>query len=274
MWQIAPAPAPAPAGPPRRPLGQALADAATIGIMQERDIRQGEVVAEQLWHAQQPGGDRAGQGVLVQHHQVSMDVPFERLRTCACNHNECLVEVARRAVRGELDLTALRVATRVLCAGGAPIGERTPASRFLAGVLMVQLEIGAVDAIARLRGHAALIDCPFMEVAEVVVGGRLHLRRAGRSRQQTRLHSARLGRMAAGSRPSGVQDPAAAEERSGRRGSGARAPTADAAASTGSAGNHDAPRTSWVVTRHGACEVSGWPEAMTHGAASDSLPSF
>lgn len=44
-----------------------------------------------------------------------------------------------------------------------------------AGVVIAQLGVSAVDAIARLRGHAALINRPLPEVALGVLAGRLQL---------------------------------------------------------------------------------------------------
>jgi hypothetical protein len=40
-------------------------------------------------------------------------------------------------------------------------------------MVMAQLRVGSVDAIARLRGRAALIDQPVTEVAQMVIDRRL-----------------------------------------------------------------------------------------------------
>jgi AmiR/NasT family two-component response regulator len=42
-----------------------------------------------------------------------------------------------------------------------------------AGIVMTELAVGSVDAIARLRGQAALMDRPVVEVAQLVIDGRL-----------------------------------------------------------------------------------------------------
>jgi hypothetical protein len=43
-----------------------------------------------------------------------------------------------------------------------------------AGMVMVQLSVGPADAIARLRGYAALTDRPLTEVARAVLDRSLH----------------------------------------------------------------------------------------------------
>ena len=78
-------------------LGQALADVATIGILQERAIRHGEVLNEQLQGAL---NNRVvieqAKGVLAQYGGLSPDVAFDQLRRYARNHNLKLAELARR----------------------------------------------------------------------------------------------------------------------------------------------------------------------------------
>jgi transcriptional regulator with GAF, ATPase, and Fis domain len=87
-------------------LGQALADVATIGILQERAIRQAEVVAEQLQTALSSRVIiEQAKGVLAHHGNLSMDVAFDRLRSYARSHNERLTEVARRLVEHALPPT-------------------------------------------------------------------------------------------------------------------------------------------------------------------------
>lgn len=85
-------------------LGQALADVATIGILQERAIRRAEVVNEQLQMALTSRVMiEQAKGVLSQHSGVAMDAAFDQLRRYARSHNEKLAEVAGRVVRRELD---------------------------------------------------------------------------------------------------------------------------------------------------------------------------
>jgi transcriptional regulator with GAF, ATPase, and Fis domain len=84
-------------------LGQALADVATIGILQERAIRRAEVVAEQLQTALTSRVIiEQAKGVLAHYGGLTMDVAFDRLRSYARSHNDRLTEVARRLVEHNL----------------------------------------------------------------------------------------------------------------------------------------------------------------------------
>ncbi len=86
-------------------LGQALADIATIGILQERAIRRGEVLTEQLQAALNSRVIiEQAKGVLAQRGNLTMHVAFDRLRHYARSHNLRLTEVARQIV--ETDLAA------------------------------------------------------------------------------------------------------------------------------------------------------------------------
>ena len=81
-------------------LGQALADVATIGILQERAIRRGEVLSEQLQAALNSRVIiEQAKGVLAQRGNLSMHAAFDRLRHYARGHNLRLTEVARQIVR-------------------------------------------------------------------------------------------------------------------------------------------------------------------------------
>jgi GAF domain-containing protein len=89
-------------------LAQALADVATIGILQERAIRRGEVLNEQLQTALNSRVIiEQAKGVLAQRLAVSVDVAFDRLRRYARANNLRLAEVARRTVEGQLDVSLL-----------------------------------------------------------------------------------------------------------------------------------------------------------------------
>ena len=89
-------------------LGQALADVATIGILQERAIRQGEVVTEQLQNALTSRVIiEQAKGVVAQHFTVGMDTAFDRLRRYARRNNLRLAELARDLVDRTLDLAVL-----------------------------------------------------------------------------------------------------------------------------------------------------------------------
>src|SRR3954447_23367680 len=92
---------PGPLPGPDLALGQALADVATIGILQERAIRRGEVLNEQLQSAL---NNRViieqAKGVVAQLLGLGMDDAFGVLRNHARRYNQRLVEVARAAVAG------------------------------------------------------------------------------------------------------------------------------------------------------------------------------
>jgi hypothetical protein len=76
-------------------LAQALADAATIGILQQRTIRQGEVAAAQLQAALTSRVViEQAKGVLAERLQVSTDEAFGVLRTAARSRGRLLSEVA------------------------------------------------------------------------------------------------------------------------------------------------------------------------------------
>jgi transcriptional regulator with GAF, ATPase, and Fis domain len=86
-------------------LGQALADVATIGILQERAIRRGEVLNEQLQTALDSRVViEQAKGVLAQHAALGMDAAFDALRRHARTHGVRLAELARQVVEGRVDL--------------------------------------------------------------------------------------------------------------------------------------------------------------------------
>jgi hypothetical protein len=80
-------------------LGQALADVATISILQERAIRQGEVLSEQLQTALTSRVIiEQAKGVVAERGNLTMDVAFERLRQYARRRNLRLSEISRQVV--------------------------------------------------------------------------------------------------------------------------------------------------------------------------------
>lgn len=91
-----------------RHVAQALADTATIGIIQERAIARGEIVVEQL-----EGALRSrvvieqAKGVLAERGNLPMDAAFVLLRTHARNTGTRLTELARLVVTGTLDTSTL-----------------------------------------------------------------------------------------------------------------------------------------------------------------------
>jgi transcriptional regulator with GAF, ATPase, and Fis domain len=95
---------PGPLTPAHRSLGQALADVATIGILQERGARRQEQLARQL---QEALSSRViieqAKGVLAERRGVHVDEAFRVLRQYARSKGERLSDVAQRVIQRELD---------------------------------------------------------------------------------------------------------------------------------------------------------------------------
>ncbi|MFJ8962347.1 ANTAR domain-containing protein [Lentzea sp. NPDC102401] len=82
---------------------RALADTATIGILQERAIRRGEVVTEQLQTALNSRVViEQAKGVLAFAENLEMEQAFQALRDYSRNRGRRLADVARELVLGEL----------------------------------------------------------------------------------------------------------------------------------------------------------------------------
>ncbi|GIF45279.1 GAF and ANTAR domain-containing protein [Actinoplanes xinjiangensis] len=78
---------------------QALADAATIGLLQERAIRHGETLTEQLQGALNSRIIiEQAKGAVAQAHGISVDDAFTVIRGYARKHNRRLTEVANALV--------------------------------------------------------------------------------------------------------------------------------------------------------------------------------
>jgi GAF domain-containing protein len=85
-------------------LARALADVATIGILQERAIQRGESIVEQLEGALNSRIIiEQAKGVLAERGGLDMDQAFRQLRMHARSHNVRLSEIAHHVVTGELD---------------------------------------------------------------------------------------------------------------------------------------------------------------------------
>ena len=90
-------------------IGQAMADVATIGLLQERSVRQKEVLAEQLQTALNSRVlIEQAKGVLAERAQVPIDTAFTLMRSHARGHNRTLSSVAIDIVNGSLKATELQ----------------------------------------------------------------------------------------------------------------------------------------------------------------------
>lgn len=87
---------------------QALADIATIGLLQERAIHRGEVLTEQLQAALNSRVVvEQAKGVLAQIHGVTTEEAFELLRAYSRNHQQRLGEVAQAVTHDPRSLPGL-----------------------------------------------------------------------------------------------------------------------------------------------------------------------
>jgi len=87
-------------------VAQALADVATIGILQERSIRSATLVAEQLQHALDSRIlIEQAKGVLAASNGLSMDAAFSAMRAYARNANLTLRKVAGGVIDRTIDVT-------------------------------------------------------------------------------------------------------------------------------------------------------------------------
>jgi hypothetical protein len=85
---------------------RALVDVATIGILQERAIRQQELVAAQLQAALHSRVMiEQAKGVLAERHHVTPDEAFLILRRYARNHNRPLTPLAGDVIHGTADIS-------------------------------------------------------------------------------------------------------------------------------------------------------------------------
>jgi len=89
---------------------QALTDVASIGLLQERAVRRGEVLTEQLQGALNSRiAIEQAKGAISQAHGISIDAAFNALRGYARKNNRKLTEVAREVLTSPDRLAALTV---------------------------------------------------------------------------------------------------------------------------------------------------------------------
>ena len=82
---------------------QALADVATIAILQQRAASEQRILAEQLQYALDSRITiEQAKGVIAEHTSLDMDEAFSALRQYARNHNERLVDIAHAVAAREL----------------------------------------------------------------------------------------------------------------------------------------------------------------------------
>ena len=90
------------------PVVQALADIATIGLLQERAIRHGEILTEQLQGALNSRIIiEQAKGAVAQAHGVSVDEAFAMIRAFARRNNRRLTDLAHAIVTDPATLLAL-----------------------------------------------------------------------------------------------------------------------------------------------------------------------
>jgi transcriptional regulator with GAF, ATPase, and Fis domain len=88
-----------PLGPAELRIGQALADVATIGLLQERNVRRAETLAEQLQAALNSRVViEQAKGKLAERTGLDMNQAFTLLRQHARSTNELLTDVARYVI--------------------------------------------------------------------------------------------------------------------------------------------------------------------------------
>jgi hypothetical protein len=89
-------------------LGQSMADIATIGLLQQRELQRATGLAEQLDGALQTRIlVEQAKGMLFERHGTDMDTSFAQLRRYARDHNRLLADVAGEVIDGTLPTSAL-----------------------------------------------------------------------------------------------------------------------------------------------------------------------
>jgi GAF domain-containing protein len=84
-------------------VAQAMADIATIGILQARVIEDRNVFSSQLELALESRvAIEQAKGIVAEHNQISVDTAFELIRRYTRDHNRLLSETARQLIDGTL----------------------------------------------------------------------------------------------------------------------------------------------------------------------------
>jgi hypothetical protein len=92
---------------------QAMADIATIGILQERSIRDAHAFSTQLEVALDSRVViEQAKGIVAERSHISVDQAFEQIRRFARAHNRLLSETARQIIDGALEVEELTAAVR------------------------------------------------------------------------------------------------------------------------------------------------------------------
>jgi transcriptional regulator with GAF, ATPase, and Fis domain len=87
---------------------QAMADVATIGVLQHRAALEAQVLNEQLNHALNSRiVIEQAKGIIAERESLNMEQAFSRLRNHARHHNRRLVDVAGDVIGGTLAASAL-----------------------------------------------------------------------------------------------------------------------------------------------------------------------
>jgi GAF domain-containing protein len=91
-----------------RRIAQALADVATIGVLQQRSSHRSSLLAEQLQTALNSRiAIEQAKGVLVERHGLTFEAAFAVLRRWSRDHNQKLSDVAAAVVRNDIDPLAV-----------------------------------------------------------------------------------------------------------------------------------------------------------------------
>ena len=113
---------------PDEAIGQAMADIVTIGILQERVIRETETLAEQLQTALNTRVSlEQAKGMVAQQSHIDADAAFVLLRNYARNHNRRLSDVVTAVIKRELTASALLVVSRAPATRAAGPIKQAPA---------------------------------------------------------------------------------------------------------------------------------------------------